>query len=320
MNSSPLGPDIELKQAKRLLEELGITAIVITTGEAIGFPRGGISSVLDHRWYSPPPSMRAVAPLILSLQMKRAADANRVLFDETHYRLSGLSLAHGHVELRLEYCTYFDFVSTNLSLDLIMSEVCPDWGDDRLRDRLSFSPTELREDPLCNQLGISLSIVTKPDNRLLFSRRGPTVFAYPNGYANAVNGEVDVKDIQEGEVSLSRTAVREANEELGIEIGSDDIDFLGLCRSPVTLQPILIGVAFTDMSAPQAIERAKSARDRFEHEEILDIEFKPSTVVQHVRNAGAEWIPQCAACCIFSVLKSHGLAAVLDCLPPGLTL
>jgi hypothetical protein len=126
---------------------------------------------------------------------------------------------------------YFDWVSTNLSLDHDTSPL------PTLRDCTSLNGRlhDLENSPLVNITGINGLIFTK-DGYMVYQKRNGEVLVRPNQLCSGFSGTIDKIDIEhvirgERPVLQKMDTAREAVEEVGIDRSNiKDIQFLGITR------------------------------------------------------------------------------------------
>src|SRR5208282_4329329 len=216
--------------------------VVTLEGDGVHTYRNAdIECRLDTRVYSLPDELRSRRNALINEYETVAKEKRKVLFDGDHYRLQSYNFEitdrvteDRKIVLNIEPSSYYDFICTNLSMD---KELIPaERGALTPRAYYRPDPFDFVTSPFANQIGINLCVITEPDNRLLYSQRSQRSFAYPSGYANAVNGDVSPLDRGAGGINPFLTAAREAKEEIGLDIDVDAIEVLGLVRNLETYQ------------------------------------------------------------------------------------
>jgi hypothetical protein len=180
---------------------------------------------------------------------------------------------------------YFTFQATVMSLDVNLAD--PPAVVTMRQKHLEGQDIADPKPFLANGFGVALTVITK-DNKILLSRRHHTT--------GARSGELDTS-VVEGihpvfdrlsnarGPDLYRTAIRGADEELGIDLMQEEITFLGFGVDAEYYQWNMIGVARTSDTAQVLLDHRNRGRSgKWEMKKIELIDSDPRTVFDYVKD------------------------------------
>jgi len=193
------------------------------------------------------------------------------------YVEQGHSPSRSNLILTLGKTSYFTSIGTNLFFDGYNYKYSSNPDEQPLPEKWRWSTKDdleeaLRESPLANNLAIHLFLYN--DREIIYVRRGK-VGQNTSLWNSTVNGTMefseDNPDIIDGKPNVGKTAERETEYELGINIDHKDIKWLGLGVTISKCEPFLIGVC----KIAKTRDDIKSAiDDALEGEEIDDEQSK----------------------------------------------
>lgn len=196
--------------------------------------------------------------------VRSLAQKDSRLFDGKVVRLAALTRTGGV----LSSAGYFDALATNFAMDHK-----PAGRADSLRQFVHVDGhlEPLDESSLVNHIGIAIMVETS-DGMLVAQRRSSRVANRPRSISASVSGALNWTDIwQAGDgvaplsTFLLRGAYREALEELGIGIESDDVRYLGTIRELLRGgKPEVYFFARTPVASRELAQRRKHAEGRHE--------------------------------------------------------
>jgi 8-oxo-dGTP pyrophosphatase MutT (NUDIX family) len=212
--------------------------------------------------------------------------------------------------------SYYDFVCTNLALTESMR--LAELPRDALATLHGFRGALAREVPvdfksiigekrLANGLTIHLNVVDA-DHMLLVGRRPRGLSIYPGKLVTSVTGAVAWADRQGGERPPDPflAAVREAREEIGVDLRRTDIGFYALGVQADQRHPILLGEAVLLRRLGDSVRLSK---DAWENEVFYQLDLQDLPLCAAVLTWGV-WIPACAVAVCLALLRRHGYRKV----------
>lgn len=267
-----------------------------------------VCSYCDTRATIPAPVAALTAQLIAERQQALGFE----LTNEPSYSLARFSVvggsngAHPVLHLDLQQSNYFDFVSTNLSLDRPMLE-----GGVSLRASLLRDITDLGSSPLANPLSVMILVVSRPDGVAIVPRRSAHV-AFDQGCLQVSAGGAMRLAVDCDEAlapSPFVTAQREIAEELGVRVPLEAIRFLGLGVDTRTGEPELLGMAEVSLGIEELRRAYQSAR--VGNDELSDaafVAFRPEEIARLL--ADDLWCPGDWVCCWLALVNTFGAEMV----------
>jgi phenylacetate-CoA ligase len=235
------------------------------------------------------------------------------LTNEPAYRLAGFGLenptngnaAQSKLHLRLQQTAYFDFVSTNLTLD---RPVLADGST--VRAKYVRDITALETSPLANSMSVMVLLVSQPDKMALVPRRSNHV-AFDQGALQASGGGAMRLAVDRDSDHLSLrpspfvTAQREISEELGFRLPLEAVRFLGLGVDTRTGEPELLGVAETKLSVEQLRQLYREAQEG--NDELSELAFVPFELEPMGQLlAEDKWCPGDWVCVWLALVEAYG--------------
>lgn len=253
-----------------------------------------------------------VAALTARLVAERQQALGFELTNEPSYSLAGFRVtgegngACSVLHLALQQSNYFDFVSTNLSLDRPMLE-----GGASLRASLLRDITELGSSPLANTLSVMVLVVSQPDGVAIVPRRSAHVAFDQRCLQVSAGGAMRLAVDCDERLAPSPfvTAQREIAEELGIRVPLEAIRFLGLGVDTRTGEPELLGVAEIPLRVEDLRRAYQSARiGNDELDDAAFVAFEPGGIARLLAND--TWCPGDWVCCWLALVDAFGAEVV----------
>lgn len=261
-----------------------------------------------------PPEIEAQLRTIHEDIGRRTEAGEEVPYGSDNFKLMGFEALRGgglelpRLVLRFGPTTYFRMLTTNQRLDVPMAA---DGGTFTLRERYAAA-VDLRRAPVlefATYWGVGLSVVTA-DGLLLVTERGNTAVA-PNAYSPSV-AEIALRSADstaDGAPDHARTARRGLREELGIELGPDEITWLSLGANSYTCGYALIGRVNTRhmLSEIESRHSVGAAKDSWETRRIHAVEFNPVAVARFCSQARHRFAPITVAAIMHALYHEYGV-------------
>lgn len=189
-----------------------------------------------------------------------------------------------HLELLLTFrpSDYYTFLATVMSLDTTLPS-----GTTIRRKYLNGKEYLTTPIPFLAQgFGVSLVGLTK-DRKMILTRRSDNAGARPGeldvSVVEAVHPEKDVSATKAGP-DIYKTAIRGAREEIGIEIGYNDVHFFGYGVDQEYYQWNMIGMFHISVTAKEALEiRNRGSEGKWEVKDFQVIDAHPRRVFEHIK-------------------------------------
>ncbi|GIK62386.1 MAG: hypothetical protein BroJett018_01800 [Chloroflexota bacterium] len=272
-----------------------------------------IQHVISEYLEAPHAIPEEVAALRMEIVQERVKALGFELTNEPSYRLKRFAIENGtdgpNLHLFLQRSYYFDFVSTNLSLDRQLLQ-----NGDTIRSKYVKDIADVENSPLANSMSVMIVLVSKPSGMTLIPRRSDHV-AFDQGALQASGGGAMrlAVDRDSDHTSLRPspfvTAQREISEELGFRLPLEAVRFLGIGVDTRTGEPELLGIAETMLTVEQLNETYKQALEG--SEEFEDLSFVPFNVVDMTKMlAEDKWCPGDWVCCWLALVNTFGQEAV----------
>lgn len=223
--------------------------------------------------------------------------------------------------------TWFRYNATNKSLDTGAVE-----GNGRkasIREKYVKDPLDLK-DNLANSTGVSTTIISSKDGRLLYVQRSEKLSQYPAVFGDGAAGFMNRdKDLIKGVPNPFYTVMRETKEEAGIPCKPEDFVLLGVGRAMDDLH----GEIWMELRTNHTVDEIKGLpkSHKYETVRILDVPFEPKEVAkifkEHLTAKEWEekmkmwidpeeypqvpaWVPAHAVNTIHSLIKEYGFEPV----------
>lgn len=244
------------------------------------------------------------------------------LTDGCIVRLERFSLArtpgdeHPNWLLDFSPASYYDFVCTNLALTESMR--LAELPRDALAALHAFRDSLAREVPmdfqsiigekrLVNGVTVHLNVVDV-EGVLLVGRRPRGLSIYPGKLVTSVTGAVAWGDRQAEDRPPDPflAAVREAREEIGVDLRRADIGFYALGVQADQRHPILLGEAVLPRRLGDSVRLSK---DAWENEVFYRLDLQDLPLCAAVLTWG-DWIPASAVAVCLALLRRHGYGKV----------
>lgn len=289
--------------------------VIVLEGEGeFDFSRQRIVAEVLSQQYKSPRELERTKETIVNNAIKQARTQGAVLFNGQHYGLYDYRIditdavtEERRLILSLKPTTYYDHIASNLIVDEPVLRASGKSCTPRFF--YNINPGNFRESPLANQLGVNIAIITRPDNSLLYALRGEKTFTFSAGFVTGINAAMTrgMDEDMRGNPDLISTILREAKEELGLEVARDNVEILAFIQELRFLQPMFVGCLFVDESAETIMKiAAVRARDRFEYKGLLAMPFEPAAVAKHITTHYQQWVPQCAVATLYTLIRVFG--------------
>ncbi|AMV12327.1 hypothetical protein ABS784_16395 [Geobacillus sp. G4] len=177
---------------------------------------------------------------------------------------------------------YYTFKALNMNLDKQLP------SGYTIREKYLAGNTVRQPIPaLANGVGVAITVITS-DNYVILTKRSPESGVRPNeldiSVVEAIHPSHDRKAVGQGP-DLFNTAVRGAEEELGVVIPRENIKFLGFGVDEQYYQWNIIGIAHCKEKAEEIMkQRSRGIPGKWEMEQILFIPFKIRDVLYTIKN------------------------------------
>jgi 8-oxo-dGTP pyrophosphatase MutT (NUDIX family) len=261
--------ELDRNELNKIFKENNIPFILIAPDREFHIIQQNLAVEYNNCDYSPPQSLIDETRIRIENLVERSKKEDFTFFDDILGRVDDVSMQANNLLLRFSKTRYFHFAALNKGLDLPLLGV----SDVTLRDFLNEDPYDLRSSMLPNPLGIVTSLILEPENKVVLTIHSNRNFEGSGMMAAPIAGSLSIR---EGDINFSglpspfRTIVREANEELGLDIRTSDIKFFGFGRDLMTLKPELIGEIYLNLKGNEFVQMQKThAKDEWEIESVL---------------------------------------------------
>jgi hypothetical protein len=258
--------ELDRNELNKIFKENNVPFILIAPDREFHIIQQNLAVEYNNCDYSPPQSLIDETRIRIENLVERSKKEDFTFFDDILGRVDDVSMQANKLLLRFSKTRYFHFAALNKGLDLPLLGV----SDVTLRDFLNEDPYDLRSSMLPNPLGIVISLILEPENKVVLTIHSNRNFEGSGMMAAPIGGSLSIKA---GDVNFSglpdpfSTVAREANEELGININTSDIKFFGFGRELATLKPELIGEIYLDLKEKEFLQIQKNqAKDEWEIE------------------------------------------------------
>ena len=252
-----------------------------------------IACLVNDTPLSLPPEVIELRSRIESREAARKTDGLSYQWNGPYYALEryaiGRTIPDECMEVVLSFrpTDYFTFQATVMSLDVSLGDPHNSFTlrQKYLEHHASSQPLPF----LANGFGINLIILTS-DRKLLLSRREDIVGARPGeldvSVAEGVHPLLDRATTHHGP-DLYRTAIRGAQEEVGVELVQSEITFLGFGVDMDYYQWQMLGVARISETAERVLNsRRRGTGGKWEAKRIEVIDSDPFNVLQYIKIHG----------------------------------
>jgi hypothetical protein len=241
--------------------------------------------------------------------------------DEVPYDSDGWKLTSFHVSSRIgdleeprlvlhfAPVRYYRMLATDQRLDVPLTVGGRTYT---LRERYA-ADADLRVSPvpeLATHWGVGLSIITA-DGTLLVSERGNTaVDPYVYFPAVAEGGSRSLDSTAEGAPDHFSIAARGVQEELGVELGEEELTWLSFGANSSLCEYGLIGRVDTSYTLVE-IESRRSlgvAKDSWETRKLHPLHFDPDSVARFCSEAGRRFSPFALVCLVHVLVHEFGVS------------
>jgi hypothetical protein len=229
---------------------------------------------------------------------------------------------------------FFDYAAIQLILD---KPVLKDGKT--IRDEYKINPyswnnvDELGYIVLPNNIGSEWVVISEPDHKLIASQRSEKLVQYPGLYGVSPAGFMMRKiltkekklvpaDVIDGIPNPFKTAMREGQEEMGLEFKLDQIKIYALARPWDDLHAELIGEIRTPLTVNEILSGIPKG-SKYENVRLIDVPFdQPGPVIKgypeknypglvgykdfDFTHPTGPWVPAQALAVIYSAIREHG--------------
>jgi len=223
--------------------------------------------------------------------------------------------------------SWFTYSATNRSLD---EKILQDnYGrKTSIRKKYIRDPLDLN-DVLANSTGVSMSVISEPDHKIILVERSMKLSQYPGLYGVGAAGFMNIeKDLIGNTPNPFATTLRETKEEAGIDCSVNDIKLFGVGRAMDDLHGEIWGELRTPLSIQEILSSPK--KDKYEALRFIDVPFEPKEVLRYVTRTienipsgvasgsgswviskSPKWVPAHAIATINSLEEEYGHEKVL---------
>jgi hypothetical protein len=302
-----------------IIGNLSLPVKVLIGDSHTKFGKNDITVEYNPRWDDNiPQEWRDIMPKIIRGFEEDARKSGQVLFDGPGYFLRDYTfdvINPSSEVLRLKLMmgpsSYYRYIGSNKAIyqKLLQSGE----GLISLAEKYPLSIMDLSELPLSNYLAVNVNLITS-DMQFLVQRRSRRVSNFQGSIASAINASMSrgMKDNAMDEDEAGRanpfiTVLREAKEELGVNLLAEDIKFFGLIIELEYYQTLLFGEVYTALSSTEILRKARiAAKDKFEYSKLEFYPFTLQNVATKLLDPSAIWVPVSALAVIFSVIHAFG--------------
>ena len=285
-----------------LFKNKNIPIIMLAGGYQTSFGVENIAGSFKNVFYSPPSPLFGEVEHRVRKLLEQSEKKRFKFFNDTLARLDCFRQnQNGKLSIVFSKTTYFHFAALNKCLDEPIS------GEKHasLRSFLQENPAELEKSKLPNPLGVIVSLILEPEMKIVLAKRstrnfeGSGVMSTPIGGSLSL-GSGDVDD--SGIPNPFKTVVREAKEEIGIDLSETQITFFGLGRDLLTLKPELLGEVRINLTEKELRQIWQNKPiDWWEAEEKIFVDLSPEKLSPYLKDYN--WSAAGWACTLMSMLR-----------------
>ena len=258
--------ELDRNELNKIFNENNVPFILIAPDREFRITQQSLTVEYNNCEYTPPQSLIDETRIRIESLIERSKREGFTFFDDILGRVDDVSTQANKLLIRFSKTRYFQFAALNKGLDLTllgMSRVT-------LREFLNEVPHDLSSSMLPNPLGIVTSLILEPEKKVVLTIHSNRNFEGSGMMAAPIGGSLSIRAGDINVLGLPdpfSTVSREANEELGININTSDIKFLGFGRELATLKPELIGEIHLNLKEEEFIQiRKDRAKDEWEIE------------------------------------------------------
>jgi hypothetical protein len=239
--------------------------------------------------YLVPNSLNKEIELRIKELKEKSITNNIVFYDDSVARLNNWQYDGKFLHLEFSKTTYFEFAALNGGINKHVTELNKNIS---LKEYLAEDPHDLRASRLPNPLGVNISVILDSESKLAFSKRAYANFESPNVLSSVIGGTMS---IGKGDLDSSgnpdpfKTVIREAHEEMGVELNEQDIAFFGIGRNLLNLKPELYGEVRLNITEKDLRELWLNSSDSSEINELLFVDLNVKSVIEIIENH--KWSP-----------------------------
>jgi hypothetical protein len=207
------------------------------------------------------------------------------------------------LELTFSPTDYFTMLATDCQLD---APLVIDGAQTTLRQR--YATKSMRESPIsgiASTFGVTIQFVTA-DGLTAFVRRGPTA-TEPHAMFCSMGEAAGPFDVVDGVLNPASTAVRGIEEEYGISIRADQVEWTAFLATVSHGQYHLSAIVRLPMTGDEllAIHSAGAGKDHWEIGTLYLCPFEPHTVA-HFLSQEPGWVPLGVATIYHALVSDFG--------------
>jgi hypothetical protein len=268
------------------------TTFLIVDGEGENtYTRNSIVCHLDERKISLPPDVREIYDKIENRQwMLKEKEGRSEYWNGPLYALSNYSIERTipterlAIRLVLKKTNYFTYKATVYNMD---SKISKELGKETLRKRyLEYHDSSIPIEFLANGVGVGIMVLSK-DDKLFISRRAKSVGIMADeldlSVAEGIHPEKDFNTVTRSPDPYN-AALRGIKEELGMELGESDIQFMGFGVDLKAYQWNLLAIARSPETAKQILNnRTRGADGKWETRYFMTVDAEPRKVFNYLK-------------------------------------
>ncbi|NUM45498.1 MAG: hypothetical protein HUU38_12410 [Anaerolineales bacterium] len=245
---------------------------------------------VENMPYTLPPEISALRDTIQKREARKKSKGENYQWNGPMYSLEkyarGRTIPEENLEITLTFrpSDYFTFQATITSLDtnLLTPPAVLTLRQKYLQGHELSNPIPF----LSNGFGIALAVITK-DKKLILTRRNTNIGVRPgqldSSVVEGIQPILDRSNTYKGP-DLYRTAIRGAQEELGIQLLQEDIHFLGFGLDTEYYQWGLLGIAYCSETIEQIREiRTRGIGGKWEVNQIEAIDINPKQILARLK-------------------------------------
>jgi|GEM_PF-1691007 len=283
-----------------------------------------------------PTDIRAYIKPMVEKRRKEAETRGAPFFDGQMVRLVdyGIKVEDKDAEiekdrliLKVAPTSFFTYSATNKSID---EKILTDQYEKPISIRNKYGLNVLNlNDCLSNPIGVSSTVISEPDHKLVMVERSEKLAQYPSLYGDAGAGFMDwTRDVVAGAPSPFKTIQRELEEETGVKCSINDFKLFTVGRALDDLHGELFGEVRTNYTVQEILSAPKSKK--YESLRMIDVPFVPKEVLKYVTatidkiptgvptESGAwvigqspKWVPAHAVNTVQSLVREYGQEKVM---------
>jgi hypothetical protein len=302
-----------------VIGNLSVPVKVLIGDSHTTFGKTDVAVEYNSRWDDNiPQEWRNIMPEVIRRFEENARKSGQVLFDGPGYFLRDYTFDVVNpydevfrLNLLMGPSSYYRYIGSNKAL--YQQFLQSGEGLISLAEKYPLSAMDLSELPLSNYLAVNVNLITS-DRQFLVQRRSRRVSNFQGSLASAINASMSrgtkgrtMDEDERGRPDPFITVLREAKEELGINLFVEDIKFFGLIIELEYYQTLLFGEVYTALSSTEILRKARlAAKDKFEYARLEFYPFTLQGVATRLLDPSSPWVPVSALAVIFSTMHAFG--------------